>query len=208
MIDDSSETDELLNDARKGDDEALNELFERYRNRLRRMVEFRLDRRLQGRIDPSDVLQEAFFEAAQRLDTYLAKPSMPLFLWLRFLVGERLVTLHRFHLGTCIRDAGREISLYNGPLPAASSAALAAKLVGKLTSPSQAAVRAERILRVQEALNAMDEIDREVISLRHFEQLSNSETAAEIGIDESAASNRYVRALKRLGKFLKNSEEL
>lgn len=208
MVDESSETDELLNRARKGDEQSLTELFSRYRDRLRRMVEFRMDRRLQGRIDPSDVLQEAFFEAAQRLDAYLAKPSMPLFLWLRFLVGERLVTLHRSHLGTRMRDAARELSLYSGPLPAASSAALAAQLVGKLTSPSQAAVRAERILRVQEALNAMDDIDREVISLRHFEQLSNSETATEIGIDESAASNRYVRALKRLGKYLKEPGEL
>ena len=124
MVDDSSETDKLLNRARKGDEESLNELFERFRDRLRRMVESRLDRRLKGRIDPSDVLQEVFFEAAQRLDSYLAKPSMPLFLWLRFLVGERLVTLHRSHLGTRIRDAARELSLYSGPLPAASSAAL------------------------------------------------------------------------------------
>ena len=100
MIDDSGETEELLNRARQGDEQSLNELFQRYRDWLRRMVELRLDRRLQGRIDPSDVLQEAFLEAATRLDQYLSTPSMPLFLWLRFLVGERLVTLHRPHLGT------------------------------------------------------------------------------------------------------------
>jgi len=202
MIENSGDVDELLTRTRAGDVQARNELFQHYRERLRRMVQFRMDRRLQGRIDPSDVLQEAYLEAARRLDDYLSQPTMSLFLWLRFLVGERLITLHRHHLGTRVRDAGRELSLLSGPLPTASSAALAAQLVGRLTSPSDAAIRAERVLRIQEALNAMDEIDREVLSLRYFEQLTNSEAAAVLDIDESAASNRFVRALKRLSKQL------
>ena len=208
MIEDSGEIDALLRRVRQGDEQSLNEVFQRYRNRLRRMVEMRLDRRLRGRVDPSDVLQEAFLEAAKRLDQYLSRPSLPLFLWLRFLVGERLLQLYRHHLGTRARDVRRELTLFGGPMPAASSAALATQLVAGVISPSQAAVRAERVLRIQQALNAMDPVDREVLSLRHFEQLSNSETATELGIGESASSNRYVRALKRLGALLKEPNEL
>jgi RNA polymerase sigma-70 factor (ECF subfamily) len=127
---------------------------------------------------------------------------LPLFLWLRLVVGERLSKLHRHHLGARMRDANREVSLYQHALPAASSAALAAQLLGKQTSPSQAVVRAERVLRLQEALNSMDAIDREILSLRHFEELSRSEAAQALGIEESAAAKRYVRALQRLKKLL------
>jgi RNA polymerase sigma-70 factor (ECF subfamily) len=162
------------------------------------MVELRLDRRLQARIDASDVIQEAYVEVVTRLDEYLGAPSYPLFLWLRLIVGERLLKLHRHHLGTQMRDAGLEVSLYRGALPEASSAALAAQLLGKHTSPTQAAVRAERMLRLQEALNTLDAVDREVLSLRHFEELSLAETALSLGIEEPAAAKRYIRALKRL----------
>jgi RNA polymerase sigma-70 factor (ECF subfamily) len=124
------------------------------------------------------------------------------FLWLRLVVGERLAQLHRHHLGTHLRDAGREVSLYRGPMPVASSAALAAQLLGRHTSPTQAAVRAERLLRLQEALNSLDAIDREILSLRHFEELSRAETATVLGIQESAVAKRYVRALKRLKDVL------
>jgi RNA polymerase sigma-70 factor (ECF subfamily) len=151
-----------------------------------------------GLIDASDVIQDAYLEATRRLDNYLQDPGMPVFLWLRFLVGERLLILHRHHLGTKMRDARREISLYREPLPEASSAALAAQLLGQGTSPSEAAVRAERLLRLQEAVNRLDPIDREVLSLRHFEQLSRAETAQVLGIEEAAAAKRYIRALKRL----------
>src|SRR5262245_53416808 len=126
MVNDSDATAHLLEQVRAGDQAALNELFARHRPRLRRMVELRLDRRLQGRIDASDVIQEAYVEAVSRLDEYLHELSYPLFLWLRLLVGERLLKLHRHHLGTQMRDAGLEVSIYCGPLPAASSAALAA----------------------------------------------------------------------------------
>jgi RNA polymerase sigma-70 factor (ECF subfamily) len=193
---------QLLERARAGDPDALTEIFARHRDRLRRMVELRLDRRVQARIDASDVIQDAYLDVVRRLPDYLAQPKLPLFLWLRLVVGERLVTLHRHHLGAQLRDAGLEVSLYSGALPVASSAALAANLLGQQTSPTQAAVRAERLLRVQEALLALDPIDREIISLRHFEQLSRSEAAAALGIEESAAAKRHVRALKRLKSAL------
>jgi RNA polymerase sigma-70 factor, ECF subfamily len=183
---------------RGGDRQALAALFERYRDRLRRMVELRIDARLRARLDASDVLQEAFLDVAHDLDAYLADPKLPPLLWLRLHVGRRLTTLHRQHLGTKMRDAGMEISLYRDALPEASSAALASMLLGKHTSPTQAAQRAERLLRVQEALNTLDPIDREILALRHFEQLSRSETADVLGISQEAGAKRYFRALKRL----------
>jgi RNA polymerase sigma-70 factor (ECF subfamily) len=185
-----------------GEQRALGEFFARHRERLRRLVRLRLDRRLQGRIDPEDVLQEAFVDASRRLAEYAANRPMPPFLWLRFLTMQRLQTLHRLHLGVKSREAGREVSLYNGPLPVADSRSLAAQLLGRLTTPSRAAIRAEIQIKIQEALNAMDPIDREILALRHFEELNNGETAAVLGIHKAAASNRYVRALRRLKEIL------
>jgi RNA polymerase sigma-70 factor, ECF subfamily len=199
---DDPESQRLIERARAGDPAAVSEIFARHRQRLRRMVEMRLDRRLQGRIDASDVIQEAHLEVATRLADYLKEPKLPLFLWLRLVVGERLMKLHRTHLGAQKRDAGIEVSIFREALPAASSAALAAQLLGKHTSPTQAAVRAERLLRLQEAINALDPIDREILSLRHFEELSRSEAAQALGIEEAAAAKRYVRALKRLKDLL------
>ena len=198
----SNETLRLIGLARAGDRQALSALLERHRDRLRRMVELRLDWRLQARIDASDILQDAFLEVASRLDEYLRAPELPLFLWLRLVVGQRLATVHRHHLGTQMRDAGREIALYRDALPAASSAALAGQLLGRQTSPSQAAVRAEQVVRLQEALNTLDPVDREVLALRHFEQLTAAETARVLGISEEAAAKRYIRALKRLKQIL------
>jgi RNA polymerase sigma-70 factor (ECF subfamily) len=198
----SSESVDLIERARAGDRAALDALLGRHRDRLRRMVEIRLDTRLQARLDASDVVQDAYVEVAQRLDEYLRDPKLPLFLWLRLVVGERLLKLHRHHLGTQMRDAGREVSLFRGALPAASSAALAAQLLGKHTSPTQAVVRAERLLRLQEALNTLDPVDREILSLRHFEELTAAEAAEVLGITESAAAKRYFRALKRLKEIL------
>ena len=202
MDNNSSGTVDLLVRARAGDQQALNEIFTRHRDRLRRMVEVRLDHRLQARVDASDVIQDAYVEVVTRLGEYLRDPRVPLFLWLRLVVGERLLKLHRHHLGTQMRDAGREVSLYRGALPQASSAALAAQLLGKQTSPTQAAVRAERLLRLQEALNALDPLDREILSLRHFEELTSAEAAQVLAINEDAAAKRYVRALRRLRAVL------
>ena len=196
------ETDPLADRLKAGDPAAVEELFARHRDRLRRMVDMRLDRRLQGRIDASDVVQEAHLEVAERLADYLKDPKLPPFLWLRLVVGERLTKLHRAHLGAQMRDAGREVSLFREALPAASSAALAAHLLGKHTSPTQAAVRAERLIRLQEAINSLDPIDREILSLRHFEELTRAEAAQALGIEEAAAAKRYVRAMKRLRDLL------
>ncbi len=190
---DERETLELIDRAVQGDQAAWNALLASYRDRLRRMVALRLDRRLQGRIDASDVIQEATLEASRRLAEYRQNPTMPFFLWLRFLTGQRLLEQHRRHLGAQGRDAGREISLFRGAMPATTTAALAAQLLGRYTSPSQAAVRAERKIRLQEALNSLDAIDREILALRHFEQLSNGEAAQVLLLDKSAASKRYAR---------------
>jgi RNA polymerase sigma-70 factor (ECF subfamily) len=166
------------------------------------MIALRMDRRLQGRLDASDVLQEAYLEAARRLPDYAREPGMPFFLWLRFLTGQKLVELHRHHLGVRMRDAAREVALYHGSLPETTSAALAAALVGRATGPSEAAMRVELKLRVQAALNQLEPLDREVLALRHFEQLSPAEVAPCLGIKERAASKRFFRALKRLKDIL------
>ncbi len=197
-----SETLRLIEDAVGGDREALCLLLEQYRDRLRRMVALRLDPRLQGRVDASDVIQEGYLDAARRLEEFGRDRSVPFYVWLRFLVGQRLSKEHRRHLGVQVRDAGREVAPYHGPIPEASTAMLAAQLLGKLTSPSEAVMRVERKLRFQEALNAMDAIDREVLILRHYEQLSNGETAKVLGLDKSATSKRHARALGRLKEIL------
>jgi RNA polymerase sigma-70 factor (ECF subfamily) len=205
MAGNSNETDRLLAQAARGDGQVLGVLLARHRERLRRMVALRLDRRLQGRIDPSDVIQEAYLEASTRLADYLRDPTMPFFLWLRFLAGQKLVTLHRHHLGVQMRNAGQEVALCQGPLPQASSAALAAQLLGHDTHPSAAAIRAEMKIRMQDALDSMDRLDREVLALRHFEQLSRAEIATLLGISEAAAGKRYLRALERLKEILGNA---
>jgi RNA polymerase sigma-70 factor (ECF subfamily) len=202
MSSESDDQSELLRRAGQGDQQALSTLFGRHRDRLRCMVQLRLDRRVQGRLDPSDVLQEVYLEVVRSLPQYLNNPSLPFFLWLRSITGKKLQALHRHHLGTTIRDARREVSLQRGAFPEASSVLLAEQLLGRYTTPSQAAVRAELQLRVQEALNEMKVLDREVLALRHFEQLTNAETAEVLGISEAAASNRFVRALKRLKQIL------
>jgi RNA polymerase sigma-70 factor (ECF subfamily) len=202
MMGTTNETEWLIRQAAQGDGQVLGTLLARHRDRLRRMVSLRLDQRLQGRIDPSDVIQEAYLEASARLAEYLRDPSMPFFLWLRYLTGQKLVTLHRHHLGAKMRNAGQEVALYRGALPQASSAALAARLLGHDTRPSEAAIRAEMRLRVQEALNSMPPLEREVLALRHFEQLSRAEIAQVFGISEAAAGKRYIRALERLKQIL------
>src|SRR6516165_8434376 len=132
-VPDKGESTQLIEQAVRGDQWALGELLGRHRERLRRMVALRLDWRLRGRVDPSDVLQEACLDAARRLAEYQANPTMPFFLWLRFLAGQRLVDENRKHLGAAARDAGREVSLYHGALPETTTAALAAHLLGRLT---------------------------------------------------------------------------
>ncbi len=198
----SSIADDLLKQMRAGDQQALAEVFSHYRERLRRIIHFRLDYRLAGRISESDVLQETFIAAAKRLDHFGEKESMPAFLWLRLVTGQQLTDLHRQHLQAEMRDVRKEVALpHNAPSPH-TSMAIAAQLVGKMTAVSEVVARAERIQRLEAALNSMDPIDREVIALRHFEELSNVETAKVLGIDPSAASKRYLRAMKRLADLM------
>jgi RNA polymerase sigma-70 factor (ECF subfamily) len=198
-----NDTSPLLQRALAGDESALAALFDGYRARLRRMIRLRLDRRLSGRVDSSDVLQEAYLDVRKRISEYARDPeAMPFHLWLRLVAGQRLADIHRSHLGTQMRDAGMEVSLHRGSFPQASSISLAAQLLGRMTSASKAAIRAEHKLIVQEALNGMDPLDREVLTLRHFEHLSNDETALVLGLSKSAASNRSIRALKRLKEIL------
>ncbi len=202
-MDEMTETKELLKcKSQKDRENLLAYIFIQYRERLKTMVRLRLDTRLQGRIDPSDVIQEAYLEASSRLGEFLREPAVPVFVWLRFLTSQKLQELHRHHLCVKRRDARREISLYHEPLPQASSEALAAQLLGQDTSPSETAARAENIARLREALESMDARDREVIALRHFEGLSSAETARVLGIREGAGSKRYVRALERLKEIL------
>ncbi len=185
----------------------LGELFARHRERLRRMVQLRLDRRLNGRVDASDVIQDAYVEATRRHAEYQSKPEVSPFVWLRFLTSQKLAQLHRFHLGAQGRDAGREVSIDGGGRLEASSAALAAKLVGRFSSPSNAANRAELRQQLQEVLNAMNESDREILALRHFEQLDNAEAAQVLGVEPQAAYKRYVRAIRRLKSALIDLEQ-
>lgn len=194
---DPSDLTRLMERAAAGDGDGWRELLARYHSRLRRMVALRLDPRLGGRFDPSDVLQETYLEAHAGLVEYLRDPPLPFFLWLRQLAGHRLGRLHRDHLGRKCRDVSREVSLYRG-VPGASSAALAERLLGREGRPSEAAARLERKLRLEQALNSMDPTDREVLVLRHFEQLTRAEAARELGISEAAAAKRYLRALERL----------
>jgi RNA polymerase sigma-70 factor (ECF subfamily) len=204
QIDEPGDVEDLLHRAAAGEEQAAGALFTRYRDRLKQMVRLRLDRRLQGRVDPSDVLQDAYLEVSHRIQAYAREPQLPVFLWLRSLVGQKLVDLARHHLGTKMRNAGQEVSLYRGAMPQASSVSLAAQLLGRMTSPSTAAARAELQVRIQEALNSMEPIDREILTLRHFEMLTNSETAQVLSLSKAAASNRYVRALKRLKEILES----
>ena len=202
MNSDPGEIQQQLERAVGSDQRAMSDLWERYHDRLKRLIRLRMDRRIQGRVDASDVLQEVFIDFATRLEDYLNEPTMPFYLWLRFLTGQRLQLVHRYHLGTKMRDAGREVSLTKAQMPEASSASLAAQLLGRFTSVIEAVQRAEMQLILQNTINELDPIDREVLALRHFEELSNQETALVLGIDTSAASTRHVRALKRLRQSL------
>jgi RNA polymerase sigma-70 factor (ECF subfamily) len=192
----------LLEQVRGGDRQAIGALLEGQRVRLKRMLALRIDGRLRGRVEAADIIQDAFLEAATRLEEYLRDPRMPFYLWIRFLAVQRLHAVYREHLGAQKRDIRREVAIDNGFGSAATSEALAARLLGKLSSPSQSMARAELRAQLRATLEAMDPADREVIALRHFEQLGNAETAQILGIDESAASKRYLRAMVRLRELL------
>jgi RNA polymerase sigma-70 factor (ECF subfamily) len=193
----------LLQRAAAGDAAAWGALLSAHRERLTRMVAFRMDPRLRGRVDAADVVQNTFAEAsAHRADYFAAEPAAPLFLWLRGVTTNKLLEVHRHHLATRMRDVKREQPLESSRRPDATSAALCAHLTAGLTRPSVAAARQEVRARLADALAGMDPADREVLALRHFEQLSNAEAALVLGIQERAAAKRYLRALGRLKEIL------
>lgn len=180
----------------------LGELFMLHRDRLWRMLYVRLDRRVTSRIAPDDVLQEAFLDVSRRIGEYLANPAVPFYVWLRFLTLQRLQMLQRMHLGAQRRDITLEVSLTGAGGPFASPESMAWQLVSPMSSPSHAAIRHELQERLRAALDEMDPVDREVLALRHFEELGNQEVANILGISKEAASKRHLRALQRLKTIL------
>ena len=191
-------TSVLIRGLQGGQPQAMADVMARYRQRLARMVRLRLDRRLQGRVSASAILDQAEAEIRKQFSTYLAQPAMPLYLWLRSVTGQCLERVHQETLGTFQGDAGQEVSLYRGALPEANSVSLAAQLLGRIVPACPEADHAEKQVRVQEALNSMDSLDREILALRNFEELNNDEAAAVLGIAPAQASTRFIRALKRL----------
>lgn len=186
----------------QGDALALAELFSVYRPRLWRMVNFRLHPRLQGRVDPDDVLQDAWLMAVTRISYFLRDASHSSFIWFRMIVNQALIDTHRHHLGAEKRNAARDVSMHSAWASESTSSSMAFHLSGNLTSPSSAVNRAELAKQLDAILQGMNEVDREVLALRHFEELSNSETARVLNMSEQAASGRYIRALGRLKQIL------
>jgi RNA polymerase sigma-70 factor (ECF subfamily) len=181
-----------------GDQSALAELFAEYRPRLKRMVALRMDGRVRARLDASDVVQEAFVDVCDKLNKYAEHDSFPFFLWLRMVTGDRLAQLHRKHLGAKKRNAGREISLDRACVPGASSIHLASHLAGQFTSVDRGLIGHEISKQIEASLNTMDECDREVIAMRHFEELSVEEISLLLEITPSGVSKRYARAIRKL----------
>ncbi len=192
----------LIERALEGDEEALAAAFTHYRPRLRTMVALRLHPLLQRRVDASDVLQDAFVELSRQLPEFSKKRDLPFFLWLRLVIGKCLIQLHREHLDAKKRSVKLEVSIHGGGMPEATSISLASQLLGHFTAVSQQAMRAEAHAQLHERLASMDPIDREILALRHLEELSTREAALELGIAENTASKRYGRALRRLRDIL------
>ena len=192
----------LLQRLGAGDRSALAGLFEHYRAQLRRMVDLRLDARLTGRVGASDVLQEAYIDALLRFPHFFEKPGMSFYVWLRMVVNQSLVGVHRKHLGAKMRSAGAEVAIDAQPLSGVMPGSLARELVARLDTPSQMMRQAEMVEQVEAAIQSLSPLDREILTLRHFEELDNNQVAELLGLQKAAASNRYVRALERLREAL------
>lgn len=202
MWPDSEQTGELLEGARQGNGEAVNRLLDRHRDALRRLVELRLDRKIQRRVDVSDIVQDVLIDASRRLEDYLANPAMPFHLWLRHMARDRIIDAHRRHRASAKRSVDREQAM---AVPAGgdrSTIELVAQLCDRELTPAASATLAELARRFEGAIEQLEERDREVVIMRHFEQLSNQEVAIALGLSEPAASMRYLRAIRRLRSLI------
>lgn len=199
------QTGQLLEGCRQGDEQAVERLLERHRRAVHRLVTLRLDRRIQQRVDVSDVVQEVMIEANRRLARYLESPQMPFHLWLRQLARDRIIDAHRRHRASGKRSIDREQAA-GGASPDQSTFDLVAHLSDGELTPAAAAAQRELARRVEETLAELDEPDAEIIVMRHYEQLSNQEAALALGLTEPAASMRYLRAIRRLRAKLERKE--
>ncbi len=191
----NGQLDDLLERARTGDSLAVDQLLQMYRGQLRRMVMFRMDDRLAPRVDASDIVQDTLLEAAKRLQAYLREPVVPFYVWLRQIAADRLVDLHRRHIQAERRSVRREASL---GLSQSSVMCLADRLVTTSAGPLRRLIREERVQRVRQALDGLADADREILTLRHLEQLKFSDCAAVMSVSLTAAKKRYLRALEQL----------
>jgi len=198
----SDKTEELLAGAREGDPDAINRLMDRHRDALRRLIQMRLDKRIQRRVDVSDIVQDVLIEANRRLTRYLDDPKMPFHLWLRHMARDRIIDAHRRHRASAKRSIDREQPLTAPSSPDRSSMELAAQICDRELTPAAEATMRELARRFEAAIEELDERDREVVMMRHFEHLTNQEVATALGLSEPAASMRYLRALRRLRAML------
>lgn len=185
-------------------EKVLNGLLERHRGRLLRMVHMRMHPQVRTRMDASDVVQDAYLEVFQRIGEYVGDPRVPFFVWLRRLTGQRLLKAHRFHLDAKRRDVRRQELPPRTQMPDASVVAMVDMLAASGTTPSRGAARSELREQIMMLLAKLGETDREVLCMRHFEELSNDEVAHELDLGKHAASKRYIRALKRLRDLVSN----
>jgi RNA polymerase sigma-70 factor (ECF subfamily) len=195
-------TQELLADVGQGKPEAVNRLLERHRTALRKLVQLRLDRKIARRVDASDVVQDVLLEANERLKEYMADPRMPFHLWLRHLAKDRMIDMHRRHRGAQRRSLDRERSLTSPQFGDQSSFDLASQLEASELTPAAASIRHELEQRFLTAMDQLDEDDRDILLMRHFEHLGNSEAAAALGLSAAAAGMRHLRALRKLRAVL------
>jgi RNA polymerase sigma-70 factor (ECF subfamily) len=203
----SPETQELLDKARLGESAAVERLLTTHREPLRRMIGLRLDPALAARVDASDVVQEVLLEAHKRLQDYLRNPAMPFHLWLRHIAKDHVIDAHRRHRQAQRRSLDREQPIVPAALSDQSSFELAGQLIDQEITPASAAIRQELQRRLDAAVAELPDDDREVILMRHAEQLSNQDVAAALGLTEAAASMRYLRALRRLRASLLPEEQ-
>jgi RNA polymerase sigma-70 factor, ECF subfamily len=204
MWPDQDETIKLLRGAEQGDREAMDRLMQRHRDSLHRMVRCRLNPGVAGRLDASDIVQEALLTASRRLADYLRNPRMPFHAWLRALARDRLTDAYRRQLADK-RNVAREQQM---PADDASSLDPIAQLRDDELTPAAMLLRKEFAMRFQQALEQLPEDSKEIVLMRHAEQLTNSQTAELLGISEPAAGMRYLRALRQLKSILGDSPSI